>query len=158
MTTTLVSRKVEASAWLADAGRSWAAGPNNLQQNTIKSLPHCRGHITEELQTQVALQHTSAVSRVGLGSENSVGDTGIAAADWHAGLANLWCFLLLDCAVPSVEGDLEWWDVKLKTHHTAAIDSSQWRGNVEIKCKDSNRAALHQCYLLSLELAADSFI
>lgn len=39
MTTTLVSRKVEASAWLADAGRSWAAGPKSLQQEEIKPLP-----------------------------------------------------------------------------------------------------------------------
>jgi hypothetical protein len=38
MTTTLVSRKVEASAWLAEAGRSWAAGPKSLQKNEKKKL------------------------------------------------------------------------------------------------------------------------
>jgi hypothetical protein len=36
MTTTLVSRKVEASAWLADARRSWAAGPKSLQNKKKK--------------------------------------------------------------------------------------------------------------------------
>lgn len=46
-------------------------------------------HITKEEPIQAAFQHTSAVSQVGLGSENSVGDTGIAAADWHAGLVSL---------------------------------------------------------------------
>jgi len=38
-------------------------------------------HITKDFLILAALQHTSAVSQVGLGSENSVGDTGIAAAD-----------------------------------------------------------------------------
>jgi hypothetical protein len=45
-------------------------------------------HSTKEVLIQAAFQRTSAVSQVGLGSENSVGDTGIAAADWHAGLVN----------------------------------------------------------------------
>jgi hypothetical protein len=38
-------------------------------------------YITKDILIQAAIQHTSVVSQVGLGSENSVGDTGIAAAD-----------------------------------------------------------------------------